>query len=74
MTLAVLITLVMLLAFAVVVLAKTVRIIPQARAGIVERFGKYRSTLNPGLNMVVPFVDKDGVEDEDGCPEPDPSG
>ncbi|HNA98068.1 MAG TPA: SPFH domain-containing protein, partial [Marmoricola sp.] len=48
----------MLLAFAVVVLAKTVRIIPQARAGIVERFGKYRSTLNPGLNMVVPFVDK----------------
>ena len=34
------------------------RIIPQARAGIVERFGKYKETLPAGLNVVVPFVDK----------------
>src|SRR5215467_2717273 len=44
--------------FVVLMLAKTVRIIPQARAGIVERFGKYKETLPAGLNIVVPFVDK----------------
>src|SRR6187549_4027048 len=44
--------------FVIILLAKTVRIIPQARAGIVERFGKYRVTLSPGLNIVTPFVDK----------------
>ncbi|HEX5917479.1 MAG TPA: SPFH domain-containing protein [Nocardioides sp.] len=44
--------------FVVVMLAKTVRIVPQARAGIVERFGKYKGTLPAGLNIVVPFIDK----------------
>ena len=42
----------------VVVLAKTIRIVPQARAGIVERFGKYRTTLPAGLNVVTPFIDR----------------
>jgi len=42
----------------VVTLARTIKIIPQARAGIVERFGKYRTTLTPGLNVVTPFVDR----------------
>ena len=42
----------------IVLLAKTVRIIPQARAGIVERFGKYKQTLHAGLNIVVPFIDQ----------------
>ena len=37
---------------------RTIKIIPQARAGIVERFGKYRATLSAGLNILVPFVDK----------------
>ncbi len=55
---AVLVVLVLLAVFAVVVLAKTVRIVPQARAGVVERFGKYKATLPAGLNVVVPFVDK----------------
>jgi regulator of protease activity HflC (stomatin/prohibitin superfamily) len=41
----------------VVFLVKTVRIVPQAFAGIVERFGKYHATLPAGLNMVVPFID-----------------
>ena len=49
---------VVLVLFAILVLAKTIRIIPQARAGIVERFGKYRATLQPGLNVVTPFVDR----------------
>ena len=39
-------------------LAKTVRVIPQARAGVVERFGRYSRTLNPGLAIVIPFVDR----------------
>ncbi len=34
--------------FVVILLAKTVRIIPQARAGIVERFGKYRTRSRRG--------------------------
>ena len=54
----VLILLGVLLLFVIVLLAKTVRIIPQARAGIVERFGKYKQTLPAGLNIVAPFIDK----------------
>jgi regulator of protease activity HflC (stomatin/prohibitin superfamily) len=53
-----LILLALLLIFVIVLLAKTVRIVPQARAGIVERFGKYRISLSAGLNVVVPFIDK----------------
>ncbi len=41
-----------------VVLAKSVRIIPQARAAVVERLGRYSRTLTPGLTVVVPFIDK----------------
>jgi regulator of protease activity HflC (stomatin/prohibitin superfamily) len=37
---------------------RSVRIIPQARARNVERFGRYRKTLEPGLNFIVPFVDR----------------
>jgi regulator of protease activity HflC (stomatin/prohibitin superfamily) len=43
---------------AIIVLVRAVRIVPQARAGIVERFGKYRTTLPAGLNIVTPFVDR----------------
>lgn len=42
----------------VIVLARTVRIVPQARAGILERLGRYHRTLNPGLAIVIPFVDR----------------
>lgn len=44
--------------FVLVTLFKAIRIIPQARAGVVERLGRYHKTLNPGLNIVVPFIDK----------------
>src|SRR5690348_4375769 len=50
--------LILVVLFVVVLLARTVRIIPQARAGILERFGKYKGTLPAGLNVVVPFVDR----------------
>jgi regulator of protease activity HflC (stomatin/prohibitin superfamily) len=44
--------------FLLIMFARTVRIVPQARAGIVERFGRYHKTLNPGLTILMPFVDR----------------
>jgi regulator of protease activity HflC (stomatin/prohibitin superfamily) len=52
------IVIVVVLAFVIFVFARTVRIVPQARAGVIERFGRYSRTLNPGLALVVPFVDR----------------
>ncbi|MGI8647763.1 MAG: hypothetical protein DLM55_12110 [Acidimicrobiales bacterium] len=43
-----------------VVLIKSVRIVPQARAAVVERLGRYYRTLVPGLTVVIPFIDKVG--------------
>src|SRR3954447_7723420 len=49
----------LVIAFVVLlVLARTVRIVPQARAGVVERLGRYSRTLNPGLTILVPFADR----------------
>ncbi|TFC96893.1 MULTISPECIES: SPFH domain-containing protein [Cryobacterium] len=44
--------------FVIVTLVKSLRIIPQARAGVVERLGRYHKTLMPGLNILIPFVDR----------------
>ena len=52
------IVLVVLIVFVIIVLVRAVRIIPQARAGVVERLGKYQRTLNPGLTILIPFVDR----------------
>jgi regulator of protease activity HflC (stomatin/prohibitin superfamily) len=41
-----------------VTLARTIRIVPQARAAVVERLGRYSRTLNPGLVLVMPFIDR----------------
>jgi regulator of protease activity HflC (stomatin/prohibitin superfamily) len=41
-----------------VVLWRTVRIVPQANAGIVERLGRYQRTLDAGLTIVIPFIDR----------------
>jgi regulator of protease activity HflC (stomatin/prohibitin superfamily) len=49
---------VVVVVFLLIVFSRTVRIVPQARAGIVERFGRYHRTLNPGLTVLVPFVDR----------------
>jgi regulator of protease activity HflC (stomatin/prohibitin superfamily) len=54
-------TLIVVIVVAVVVLftiARGVRIVPQARAGIVERLGRYYRTLDAGLALVVPYVDR----------------
>lgn len=47
-----------LLAFVAVTIAKGVRIVPQGEEWIVERLGKYHGTLKPGLNIVIPYLDK----------------
>src|ERR1035438_9581086 len=52
------ILLVVLVVLAVAVVSRSIRIVPQASAGIVERFGRYHRTLHAGLNIVTPFVDR----------------
>src|SRR5580698_10378970 len=51
------VVLVILVALVVAAVSRSVRIVPQASAGIIERFGRYHRTLYAGLNMVTPFVD-----------------
>lgn len=46
------------LVFVGVTIFKGVRIVPQGYKWIVQRLGKYHSTLNPGLNFVIPYVDE----------------
>src|ERR1700712_4388433 len=55
---AALIVLAVVVVLVLVVVGRTVRIVPQARAGVVERFGRYSRTLAPGLATVVPFIDR----------------
>lgn len=49
---------VLLVTIFVVVLARAIRIIPQASAGIVERLGRYHRTLDAGLALILPFIDR----------------
>ncbi|HLU63721.1 MAG TPA: SPFH domain-containing protein [Protaetiibacter sp.] len=44
--------------FVITILAKSIRIVPQAYAGIVERLGRYHKTLEPGLNLLWPVIDR----------------
>jgi len=47
-----------LLAVAGIFIARSVKVVPQQHAWVVERLGKYHGTLTPGLNFLVPFVDR----------------
>jgi regulator of protease activity HflC (stomatin/prohibitin superfamily) len=47
-----------LVLFVVITLARSVRIIPQARTGLVERLGKFKGTLDAGPHLLVPFIDR----------------
>ena len=49
---------VVLLVAAAVFIARTIKVVPQQTAWVVERLGKYHGILNPGLNFLVPFVDR----------------
>src|SRR6476660_8080146 len=55
---AALIVLAVVVLFVLVVAARTIRVIPQARAGVVERLGRYSRTLEPGLTLIVPYIDR----------------
>jgi regulator of protease activity HflC (stomatin/prohibitin superfamily) len=58
MELAVLITGLVIVLLIALVTVRTVRIVPQARARNVERLGRYRKTLEPGMNVIIPFIDR----------------
>ena len=49
---------IVLLAVAIIFIAKSVKVVPQQSAWVVERLGKYHATLNPGLNFLIPFIDR----------------
>ena len=53
-----LIVLIVVAVLVLFVLARAIRIVPQARAGIVERLGRYHRTLDAGLSLLVPFIDR----------------
>lgn len=44
--------------FALVLVFKGIKVVPQSQVFVVERFGKFTQTLSPGLNFIVPFLDK----------------
>ncbi|HEX3616283.1 MAG TPA: SPFH domain-containing protein [Solirubrobacteraceae bacterium] len=52
------IVLAVVVVFLIIMAARTIRIVPQARAGVVERLGRYNRTLQPGMTVLVPFVDR----------------
>src|SRR5699024_12654250 len=56
--LALIVVLGILVIFVIVALARAIRIVPQATAILIERFGRYKKTLQAGLNFLVYFVDK----------------
>lgn len=47
-----------LLIFVIVLLKSSIKFVPQNRAYIIERFGKYNKSIEAGLNFIVPFIDK----------------
>src|SRR6266545_4394286 len=53
-----LIVLLVVAALVLLTLGRTIRIVPQARAGVVERLGRYSRTLTPGLSILIPLIDR----------------
>jgi regulator of protease activity HflC (stomatin/prohibitin superfamily) len=49
---------IVILIIAIIFVARSVKVVPQQNAWVVERLGKYHATLSPGLNFLVPFVDR----------------
>ena len=47
---------------AVLFVLKSVKVVPQQNAWLIERFGKYNKTLLPGLNIILPFIDRVAYE------------
>ena len=51
------IVLIAIVALVIIIVKKTLVIIPQSETKIIERLGKYYATLNPGINIIIPFID-----------------
>lgn len=51
-----------LAALAIIVIAKSITIVPQGTEYTVERFGRYTQSLGPGLHLITPFVDRIGLK------------
>lgn len=49
---------ILLLIFVIITLRVSIRIVPQSKIFVVERFGKYTRSLSPGLSIIVPYIDK----------------
>ena len=49
---------IVVLIIAIIFISRTLKVVPQQHAWVIERLGKYHSTLTPGLNFLVPFVDR----------------
>jgi regulator of protease activity HflC (stomatin/prohibitin superfamily) len=49
---------VVVVVFALIVASRAIKIVPQARAGVVERLGRYHRTLTPGLAIITPFIER----------------
>ncbi|HET7301656.1 MAG TPA: SPFH domain-containing protein, partial [Oleiagrimonas sp.] len=49
---------IILAVIAIAIISRGLRIVPQQHAWVVERFGRYRTTLEPGLNIIIPIVDQ----------------
>ncbi len=58
MPVAAIVVLVVVVLFAIVTIAKSIKIVPQARAAVVERLGRFTKVLSPGMAVLVPFLDK----------------
>jgi regulator of protease activity HflC (stomatin/prohibitin superfamily) len=56
--LTILIIVVIVVLFVVTIVVKSILVIPQAQSAVVERLGRFRSTAEPGLNFLVPFLDR----------------
>ena len=49
---------IVVLVIAIIFISRTLKVVPQQHAWVIERLGKYHGTLTPGLNFLVPFVDR----------------
>jgi regulator of protease activity HflC (stomatin/prohibitin superfamily) len=58
MSVGLIVVIIILVLLFVVTLAKSVTIIHQAEKGLIERFGRYKETLEPGLRFIIPFIDR----------------
>ena len=47
-----------LVVLAIVVISAGVRVVPQSETCVIERLGRFHSVLGPGLNFIIPFIDK----------------